>query len=95
MQKERCASPREVFLLIFYALCSIRHYNDLVDMEEEYATFCRNLNQGFEELAKTDHVVNVSVKNIIGTHDRRSLSKKLPLTLFSPTFPASLSKFKK
>lgn len=76
------------------SLHSIEHYNTLIDLEAEYATFGRNIIHGFDDLVRADQSIRDEAKKIIETHDRSTLSKEMPATLFSSSLPASILKFK-
>ncbi|KAF7350466.1 hypothetical protein MVEN_01352100 [Mycena venus] len=64
------------------------HFNTLVDLEEEYAAYHRKIILGIDDMQKSAEVMSNTLGQIIQHHDRRSLSKKLPTTLF--TLPPSL-----
>ncbi|KAJ6631135.1 hypothetical protein B0H10DRAFT_2207515 [Mycena sp. CBHHK59/15] len=64
------------------------HFNTLVDLEEEYATYHRKVTLGVEEMQRSSELMSNALGQIIQHHDRRTLSKKLPTTLF--TLPSVL-----
>ncbi|KAJ7512046.1 hypothetical protein B0H11DRAFT_2268225 [Mycena galericulata] len=59
------------------------HFNNLVDLEEEYAGYHRKIIVGIDDWQKSAEVMSSALGQIIQHHDRRSLSKKLPTTLFA------------
>ena len=73
---------------------SIDHYNDLIELEAEYATFCRSLAHRLDDAVKADGDTCDRVRKIMETHDRNTLSKKLPSSVFASDIPASIMKFK-
>ncbi|KAF8189884.1 hypothetical protein K438DRAFT_1763510 [Mycena galopus ATCC 62051] len=66
------------------------HFNTLVDLEEEYAAYHRKIISGIDDMQKSAEVFSNALGQIVQHHDRRSLSKKLPPTLF--TLPLTLRK---
>ncbi|KAJ7695477.1 hypothetical protein B0H17DRAFT_1198698 [Mycena rosella] len=72
------------------AMCSQSeaHFNTLVDLEEDYAKYHRKIITGLDNMHNNSQVLATAVGKIIQQHDRRSLSKKLPTTLF--TLPSIL-----
>ncbi|KAJ3717604.1 hypothetical protein DFJ43DRAFT_1227384 [Lentinula guzmanii] len=62
------------------------HYNALVDLEAEYASFRRYVNRHLEDLCSVDKDVVGRVTDIIQHHDRYGLSKRFPKSL--PQVPA-------
>ncbi|KAJ7787174.1 hypothetical protein B0H14DRAFT_289302 [Mycena olivaceomarginata] len=64
------------------------HFNALVDLEVEYATYHRKVISGIDDMQKGAEVVSNALGQIVQHHDRRSLSKKLPTSLF--TLPPTL-----
>lgn len=67
---------------------SERHFNTLVDLEEEYAGYHRKIILGMDDMHKSAEVMANALGQIVQHHDRRTLSKKLPTTLFA--LPASV-----
>ncbi|KAJ7207111.1 hypothetical protein GGX14DRAFT_698269 [Mycena pura] len=59
------------------------HFNILVDLEEEYAAYHRKIILGIDDMQKSAEVMFNSLGQIIQHHDRHTLSKKLPVTLFT------------
>ncbi len=74
---------------------SIDHYNRLIELEAEYATFGRNLIHGFGDVAKADHELSFSLRKNLEIHDRSTLSKKMPASVFGAALPASIMRFKR
>ncbi|KAJ7770528.1 hypothetical protein B0H16DRAFT_1881531 [Mycena metata] len=66
------------------------HFNTLVDLEEEYAAYHRKIIAGWDDMHKSTAAMSKALGQIIQQHDRHSLSKKLPPTMF--TVPAILRK---
>jgi len=64
------------------------HFNILVDLEEEYAAYHRKIILGIDDMQKSAEVMSNALGQIIQHHDRRSLSKKLPTSMF--TLPSTL-----
>ncbi|KAJ6571757.1 hypothetical protein B0H19DRAFT_1372736 [Mycena capillaripes] len=64
------------------------HFNTLVDLEEEYAAYHRKIIFGIDDMQKSAEVMSNALGQVIQHHDRRSLSKKLPPTMF--TLPSIL-----
>ncbi|KAJ7136037.1 hypothetical protein C8R44DRAFT_976758 [Mycena epipterygia] len=62
---------------------SERHFNKLVDLEEEYAGYHRKIILGIDDMNKNAEVMANALGQIVQHHDRRTLSKKLPTTLFT------------
>ncbi|KAF7796768.1 hypothetical protein EIP86_007951 [Pleurotus ostreatoroseus] len=73
---------------------SVDRYNQLIDLEADYATFGRKLIHGFEDLIKTQEGLNTTIRKNLETHDRGTLSKKMPTSIFKTQLPASIMKFK-
>jgi hypothetical protein len=59
------------------------HFNKLVDLEEEYSGYHRKIIVGIDDVHKSTEVLAKALGQIIQYHDRRTLSKKLPPTLFT------------
>ncbi|KAJ3756112.1 hypothetical protein EV360DRAFT_85257 [Lentinula raphanica] len=70
---------------------SAQHYNALVDLESEYASFRRYVDRHLEDLCSLDQVVISRVGEVIQHHDRSGLSKKFSKSL--PAVPASFLRF--
>ncbi|KAJ7039833.1 hypothetical protein C8F04DRAFT_1231237 [Mycena alexandri] len=66
------------------------HFNTLVDFEEEYAAYHRKIIMGWDDMHNSAEAMSKALGQIIQQHDRHSLSKKLPPTMF--TVPAILRK---
>ncbi|KAJ7128046.1 hypothetical protein C8R46DRAFT_1363623 [Mycena filopes] len=66
------------------------HFNTLVDLEEEYSAYHRKIIAGWDDMKKSTEAMSDVLGQVIQHHDRRSLSKKLPTTMF--TVPAILRK---
>ena len=60
---------------------SVECYNGLVDLEQEYATFGRNMIHGTEDWVKVNREICKELAGALETHDRGMLSKKMPATL--------------
>ncbi|KAH9936854.1 uncharacterized protein BXZ73DRAFT_76654 [Epithele typhae] len=60
---------------------SIEHFNRLVDLEVEYATYGRSIIHGTEDLAHLSHGICGELQAAIEKHDRGMLSGKMPPTL--------------
>ncbi|KAF7349256.1 hypothetical protein MSAN_01715100 [Mycena sanguinolenta] len=66
------------------------HFNVLVDLEEEYAAFHRKIISGMDNMQKNAELFSDTLGDVVQHHDRRSLSKKMPASLF--TLPSTLRK---
>ena len=66
-----------------HTLCSITHFNMLVDLEAEYATIGRNVIQGTEDFVKLNEQARVTLVAAVEKHDRSMLSKQMPATLIT------------
>ncbi|KIM48842.1 hypothetical protein M413DRAFT_21153 [Hebeloma cylindrosporum] len=64
---------------------SVRHFNDLVDLEEEYSSHCVKIDQGFNDFRKTGEQLSHCFKAVTVDFSRRSLAKKFPSTLSGKT----------
>ncbi|KAF7323918.1 hypothetical protein MKEN_00613200 [Mycena kentingensis (nom. inval.)] len=60
-----------------------KHFNILVDIEDEYATYHRKIIAGFQDMQQTTAIMSKALGQVIQQHDRRTLAKKIPPTLFS------------
>ncbi|KAJ6499711.1 hypothetical protein C8R47DRAFT_296876 [Mycena vitilis] len=58
------------------------HFNNLVDLQEEYAAYHRKIILGIVDMQESAEVMSNTLGQIIQHHDRHSLSKKLPTTMF-------------
>ncbi|KAF9065269.1 hypothetical protein BDP27DRAFT_65742 [Rhodocollybia butyracea] len=65
---------------------SAEHFNALVDLEAEYASYRRRLVGNLEDLCSVDDEIVGRLGEIIQHHDRHALSKKFPKTF--PAIPA-------
>ncbi|KAJ4480536.1 hypothetical protein C8J55DRAFT_560482 [Lentinula edodes] len=65
---------------------SAEHFNAMVDLEAEYASFRRYVVQQLEDLCTIDKDVVGRLTEIVQHHDRHGLSKKFPKSL--PAIPA-------
>ncbi|KAJ3812528.1 hypothetical protein F5876DRAFT_74736 [Lentinula aff. lateritia] len=65
---------------------SAEHFNAMVDLEAEYASFRRYVVQQLEDLCTIDKDVVGRLAEIVQHHDRHGLSKKFPKAL--PAIPA-------
>ncbi|KAJ3554816.1 hypothetical protein NM688_g2911 [Phlebia brevispora] len=72
---------------------SIDRYNALIELEADYATFGRNLTHSLDDVVRADQDLRDNIRKIVETHDRHTLSKKMPSSIFGPT-PASVTRFK-
>ncbi|KAJ7627605.1 hypothetical protein DFH06DRAFT_1443094 [Mycena polygramma] len=85
--QETCASGEIAFFEeLRQALRSKRHseghFNNLVDLQEEYAAYHRKIILGIVDMQESAEVMSNTLGQIIQHHDRHSLSKKLPTTMF-------------
>ncbi|KAF8877620.1 hypothetical protein BD779DRAFT_1556937, partial [Infundibulicybe gibba] len=71
---------------------SVDRFNTLIDLELEYASYHRKIIDGLEEFIKTTDDNSNKINDIIKNHDRHSLSKRFPASLFPTSLPAILSK---
>ncbi|KAK7019041.1 hypothetical protein R3P38DRAFT_2980291 [Favolaschia claudopus] len=69
---------------------SERHFNNLVDLEKDYAGYHRDIISGIDDVHKSAQVMSNALGKIVQQHDRGSLSKKLPPSLFS--LPSTIRK---
>ncbi|KIK59685.1 hypothetical protein GYMLUDRAFT_651650 [Collybiopsis luxurians FD-317 M1] len=65
---------------------SAEHFNTMVDLEAEYASFRRYGVESLEDLCSIDDYIVNRLGEIIQHHDRHGLAKKFPKTL--PAIPA-------
>lgn len=75
-------------LISHFLFLSVGHFNNLVDLEVEYASHRRRITDGFEELAKTGQDISFCLTETIQEHNRNSLSRKFKNTLFVSSLPA-------
>ena len=75
-------------------ISSIDRYNALIDLEAEYATFCRDLAHALEDLVDADTEACDRVRRAIEAHDRGTLAKKMPVSLFPTAIPTSVLNFR-
>ncbi|KAJ8517544.1 hypothetical protein ONZ45_g5281 [Pleurotus djamor] len=62
---------------------SVIHFNNVVGLEEEYCASRLNITARLEEVRKAGDRVEGRVREIIREHDRQSLTKKFPASLFA------------
>ncbi|OJT04411.1 hypothetical protein TRAPUB_4867 [Trametes pubescens] len=62
---------------------SVAQFNNLVDLEAEYATSGRGLIRGSEDWLKTNRELDRSLTQVLEQHDRTMLSKKMPPKLIT------------
>jgi hypothetical protein len=79
------------FWNIFHASRSIEHFNSLVDIEEEYADYRRNVIDGFGDLNKTTQEICRYLVETVQDSNRNSLSSKFSNTFFTLPLPAIIS----
>ncbi|KAI0773578.1 hypothetical protein C8Q74DRAFT_1265430 [Fomes fomentarius] len=60
---------------------SVAHFNQLVDLEAEYATVGRHVIHGTEDWVKVNQEICQELSSAVEVHDRGMLSKKFPATL--------------
>ncbi|KIY68738.1 hypothetical protein CYLTODRAFT_453299 [Cylindrobasidium torrendii FP15055 ss-10] len=60
---------------------SVAHFNALIDLESEYATYERELADGFHAIALVNTQAAGSLKDLMQQLDRQSLSKRAPADL--------------
>jgi hypothetical protein len=65
-------------------------YSEFVELEREYGTNGRKLANAHEQFNIASDAVTAKLHNIIRDHDRNSLSRRLPASIFSRPFPAFL-----
>jgi hypothetical protein len=61
-----------------------------VELEREYGAIGRKLGHAHEEFNIASDTVTAKLHNIIRDHDRNSLSRRLPTSIFSRPLPAFL-----
>jgi len=61
-----------------------------VELEREYGAIGRKLGHAHEELSIAGDAIIAKLHTIIHDHDRNSLSKRLPASVFSRPLPACL-----
>lgn len=68
-----------------------RHsYFEFVELEREYGAIGRKLDHAHEEFNIASDAVLAKLHSIIHDHDRNSLSRRLPASVFSQPLPAFL-----
>jgi len=72
---------------------SVAHLNNLFAVETEYANFSRSLSNGYEGALTTNRNICELVRQTIGGHDRDSISKKMPRSVFKSRLPQSFVKW--
>ncbi|KAJ7057866.1 hypothetical protein C8F01DRAFT_1256477 [Mycena amicta] len=60
-----------------------KHFNVLVDFEEEYAAYVRKKITSIGDVQQRTEVLSTALGSVIQQHDRRTLAKKLPMTIFN------------
>lgn len=70
--------------------CRRNSYSEFVELEREYGANGRKLNHAHEQFNIASDAVTAKLHNIIRDHDRNSLSRRLPASLFSRPFPTCL-----
>ncbi|KAF7970740.1 hypothetical protein HWV62_23136 [Athelia sp. TMB] len=65
----------------------VAHYDALVDLQKDYAEHCRKTTQGWEDLEKINQQICQQIDQAIEDHDRNTLSKKFPKSIFSGPIP--------
>ncbi|KAH9933688.1 hypothetical protein B0H21DRAFT_825760 [Amylocystis lapponica] len=68
---------------------SVGHFNRLIDLEAEYAKFGRSIIDGFEDMTRLNQEICGDLGRTVEDHDRNTMSKKMPVSLF-PAFPPRL-----
>lgn len=59
------------------------HRKNLVQLEEKYAKYGREMRNGFEEQTKTNAEIDKRLRQAVLDHDKHGLSKKMPRKLAS------------
>ncbi|EJD05940.1 uncharacterized protein FOMMEDRAFT_166245 [Fomitiporia mediterranea MF3/22] len=72
---------------------SIGHYNNLLVLENEYANIGRKLNAGFDALTNVNSDICQFIQQSINAHNRGSLLRKMPQSLFGSALPQSFLQF--
>ncbi|KAI5124503.1 hypothetical protein M0805_003028 [Coniferiporia weirii] len=72
---------------------SIKHFNNLFSLETEYANFSRKLGAGYEVVTSVNNDICSFIQQTVNMHDRGSLSKNMPQSLFVSALPGSFLKF--
>jgi len=70
---------------------SIDCFNALVDLEEEYADYRRNVVDGFGDLGKTSQEITRYLTETISENNRNGLSRKFSNVFFTLPLPAIIS----
>jgi hypothetical protein len=63
------------------AVCSVNHFNELVDLEKEYAAYGKRIFNSLDEICRFNEEIDQQLTHTIQDLDRNSLSKKLPASL--------------
>jgi hypothetical protein len=87
---------RLAFMLYYDSLCcaaSIDRYNHLIELEAEYASFGRSLIHGLDDLTTANRNIHSEIEKIIATHNRSSVVKQVPSSLFASKLPSSIKRF--
>jgi hypothetical protein len=79
------------FWNIIHTSSSIEHFNLLVDMEEEYADYRRNVIDGLGDLSKTTQEICRYIAETIQDSNRNSFSRKVSNAFFTLPLPAIIS----
>lgn len=69
------------------------HLNNLFAIETEYANFSRSLAHGYEGALGTNRNICDFIRQAVGSHDRDSISKKMPRSIFKSRLPQSVAKW--
>ncbi|GJE97964.1 hypothetical protein PsYK624_141860 [Phanerochaete sordida] len=72
---------------------SIDHYNQLIELESEYASFGRSLVHGLDDLTAANRSTHTEIQNIIQALNRQSIVKQVPTSLLPPKLPTSIQRF--
>ncbi|KAF5386638.1 hypothetical protein D9615_001833 [Tricholomella constricta] len=71
---------------------SLHHfYDDFISLESAYAAHHRDINAGLENASKVDQELSDLLAGTIQEHNRKSLSRKFPNTLFTSPLPTIIS----
>lgn len=73
---------------------SIDQYNHLIELEAEYASFGRKLSHALDDLTVANRNVHTDIEKIIQAHDRGSIVKHIPKSLFGGKLPASIQRYR-
>lgn len=69
-------------------MSSIGHYNDLISLETDYANASRKLVNSYEAVENVNREICTFVQQSIKAHDRKTISKNLPQSLFVAGLPS-------